>query len=91
MTKTCKYVKRNQKEQKCSDHYDRHWNRFGSAVLKGKGIKRKRIECTRAGTTTFCRLTEWKRKHGTCPYDSSIQAQSKPKPGQLLLPGQRTI
>lgn len=89
MAKTCKYIERNQKEQKCSDYYDRHWSRLGRAVVKGD--KRKRIECNRVGTTRFCRLTEWKRKHGTCPYDSSIQTQSKPKAGQLLLPGQRTI
>ena len=89
MAKTCKYVLRNQIEQKCKDCYDRHWSKYSTTVLKGN--KRRRIECNIVRTTTFCRLGEWKQKQGTCPYDSSIKAQSKPKPGQLLLPGQTTI
>jgi hypothetical protein len=32
----------------------------------------------------FCRLVEWKKKHGVCPYDSSIQSQTiNPKPKDI--------
>jgi hypothetical protein len=29
-------------------------------------------------TTPFCRLTEWKKKSGVCPYDPGIQSKTKP-------------
>jgi hypothetical protein len=37
-----------------------------------------------------CRLSEWKRKSGTCPYDKTIQSHAKSKK-QLNKIGQRTL
>lgn len=37
-----------------------------------------------------CRLDEWKRKSGVCPYDKTIQSHAKSKK-QLKIKGQKTL
>ena len=76
MTKQCKYAERNEKERKCSNYF---WS-----IRDGKFIKyndnpqmilgEKIQGYHKSKVMVMCRLSEWKKKKGVCPYDSSIQS-----------------
>jgi len=78
-------------EGRCHDYYIRHVSTRRLKTIKFKSGSKKRVEGSYAKDVVMCRLCEWKRKHGTCPYDLNIKAQSKVKPGQTILPGQKTL
>ena len=74
----CKYIQRNASEHKCLDYYQHHiCSRPKMKIIRENGLKRRMEGLTSSRTVICCRLVEWKKKIGVCPYDSSIHSTPK--------------